>query len=814
MKKIKGVFATLIAILISLFVVSPVSAADTKFSIDSATVGEKTDDTLVTIGEIDGLSIENRVVFHRIGDFATINLTIKNNSSYIRKIIGVSDDNENEAVSYLLSDPTGEELMPNESFDLSVKITSLLDSETADRDIENGVTIRISFEETALPEPDEPEELITPIAPVTPTDKPTDGETKTEEIEFVPSVPDTGKLFGAIDFSTSNFTVISLLIVTALGLVMSVILIMKKHPKAASRVVIVTFATMAFTPLAVMADDNIASVNFNSEIALRDMIIARAVEILDGNEDDPVYDDANYDDYEFIRENYPTVGLYTGSWTEDFYPGYKMVRATRGFGGPELSPDDLILDDIDMIFYYEPIKYTITYHLGDDSLGATLPTYCTVNSEIDLGTLERDGFRFDGWESDQIYIDSDNMIYGCEEDIDVYANWSQPTSHIYYYTNGHGSISDNYVGVPYGNEHRAIAAPQVDHYTFHGWDTEADGSGTRYNTGDLIKAKNTEADYVWLYAQWTPTDYDIAYALNGGTVAEANPTKYNIEGTYHLNNPTRDGKIFLGWTSNYNSTPSRNVSLNNEAYGPITFTANWTDPVPDITNFEYMQDVSIANCLSTDINVSTIMKDRRDNKQYTVKRLKDGNCWMTDSLNIYNIEISSADSDLPEGMTYTIPDSVTGAYTFNNREEYASIFPEDEVHNDPTYGTYYTYPAATALWAPVAGADSPQSICPKNWKLPTGGEGGEFEALYNAYPSAEEMLSEEGPHIVKNGLRAGNVTSMPGDDGFYWSSTTSAQSTRDRYVLRVITRTNQPSRFDAIHGTDRKFGSGIRCLIR
>ncbi len=790
MKKITKLAMALIVALTSLWGVNSALAADAKFSIINSSVQEKSDYVVASI-ESSGLTVTNHVVFHYVGDYVIFNLIVKNNSLYTREIVSITDDNSSSDISYSYEDHVGEKITAGSSFSLQIKMTCLNASDMASsRDINNRVILTIAFSE------DESSYV------------------RTEEIDLV--VPNTGFFSATEGFSTSSFMITAIVLI---GASVAIILVAKKRSKVATMVLVATFTLTAFSPLIVKADDNVSPVSFESTVSLRDEINIHWLEFLDGDMDNPEYEDYSTYDFDELLADYPTVGLYSESWDTEYYPGYRLVKATDGIGGPEITADTPILDDMEMVFYYELAEYHITYHLGDDTLTTTNPTTCTANSEINLSIPSRDGFRFDGWSSDQIIIDFDNTIYGCMEDLDIYANWSQPVTNINYYMNGYGN--DDTVTVPYASEHRAAAAPQVDHYTFLGWDTEYDGTGTRYATGEVIKAANTAVDDIDLYAQWEITEYEITYVLNGGIVASSNPQTYNIESVFTLNNPTRDGKIFLGWTSNYNSTPSRNVSLNNEAYGPITFTANWADPVLDITHFEYMQDVSILNCLSTDINVSTTMKDRRNNKQYNVKRLKDGNCWMTENLDLYNIEISSDDSDLPNGMTYTIPDSTTSVYSFNNRDEYVGLFPEDEVYADTTYGVYYTYPAATALWDPVVGADSPQSICPKNWKLPTGaGEESEFGMLQKAYPTVDEMLDENGPHFTKNGLRAGSNTSLPGEDGAYWSSTTnnstSGRLIRNRYYLGITTRNISGTMTTRISiGTiDRKFGSAIRCLIR
>ncbi|MCL2697062.1 MAG: InlB B-repeat-containing protein [Oscillospiraceae bacterium] len=82
-------------------------------------------------------------------------------------------------------------------------------------------------------------------------------------------------------------------------------------------------------------------------------------------------------------------------------------------------------------------------------------------------------------------------------------------------------------------------------YTFNGWNTEADGSGTHYAAGETI-------DYVYwntiLYAQWEEVlNYTITFNPNGG---EVNPTSAAAEpdGTLViLPTPTRSGFVFNGW---------------------------------------------------------------------------------------------------------------------------------------------------------------------------------------------------------------------------------------------------------------------------
>ena len=75
-----------------------------------------------------------------------------------------------------------------------------------------------------------------------------------------------------------------------------------------------------------------------------------------------------------------------------------------------------------------------------------------------------------------------------------------------------------------------------------------------------------------------PATYYVSYDLAGGSVAEDNPTEYTYEtATFTLNNPTRLGYVFNGWTGSNGTTPQTTVTVNNHSHGDCTYTANWTD---------------------------------------------------------------------------------------------------------------------------------------------------------------------------------------------------------------------------------------------
>ena len=66
-------------------------------------------------------------------------------------------------------------------------------------------------------------------------------------------------------------------------------------------------------------------------------------------------------------------------------------------------------------------------------------------------------------------------------------------------------------------------------------------------------------------------------------MATANPTSYNITtNAITLNNPTRTGYVFLGWTGSNGTTPQMTVTIAQGSTGNKSYTANW-GPIYNIT---------------------------------------------------------------------------------------------------------------------------------------------------------------------------------------------------------------------------------------
>ena len=115
-------------------------------------------------------------------------------------------------------------------------------------------------------------------------------------------------------------------------------------------------------------------------------------------------------------------------------------------------------------------------------------------------------------------------------------------------------------------------------YTFTGWNTAKNGTGTTYTESTKMPSSNTQ-----LWSQWDVNSYTITFAPNGGSVTPTSKT-FTINDSISLPTPTRTGYTFSGWKVTEKADVS-NWTLNDVytgtsipagKYGNVTVTAQWT----------------------------------------------------------------------------------------------------------------------------------------------------------------------------------------------------------------------------------------------
>lgn len=104
-------------------------------------------------------------------------------------------------------------------------------------------------------------------------------------------------------------------------------------------------------------------------------------------------------------------------------------------------------------------------------------------------------------------------------------------------------------------------------------------SGLTFEMNDSWIRSDIDADEEFVFwGFWAADEYNIIYNLNGGTLnGKTNPDTYNIETpTFTLNNPTKTGYTFEGWTGTDITGTSKIVTINQGSIGNRTYTATWT----------------------------------------------------------------------------------------------------------------------------------------------------------------------------------------------------------------------------------------------
>ncbi|MED1861831.1 InlB B-repeat-containing protein, partial [Brevibacillus reuszeri] len=243
--------------------------------------------------------------------------------------------------------------------------------------------------------------------------------------------------------------------------------------------------------------------------------------------------------------------------------------------------------------------YTVTYNGNGETSGAAPTDNGTYEqgdtvSILGSGTLAKTGHTFAGWNtvangSGTAYAVGSTLTMGTANVI-LYAQWTPVQAPAYTVTyNGNGETSGTAPTDTGSYEQGDIVTVlgsgtlTKTGYTFAGWNTAANGSGTSYAAGSTLTMGTAN---VILYAQWTPVQapaYTVTYNGNGETSGAA-PTD---NGTYEqgdnvtvLGNGTlaKTGHTFAGWNTVANGSGTSYAAGSTLTMGTanVTLYAQWT----------------------------------------------------------------------------------------------------------------------------------------------------------------------------------------------------------------------------------------------
>ncbi|WP_284651798.1 InlB B-repeat-containing protein [Flavobacterium terrisoli] len=204
-------------------------------------------------------------------------------------------------------------------------------------------------------------------------------------------------------------------------------------------------------------------------------------------------------------------------------------------------------------------SYTVTYDANGGTGSQTDPSSPYVSGStvtvLGLGSITRTGFTFTGWNtaangSGTSY--APNVTFTISGNTTLFAQWIVTTYTVTYDNNtGTGSQSDPNSPYVTGSTVTVLGAGSMAKtgYTFAGWNTVANGSGTSYAPNDTftILANTT------LFAQWNINSYSLTYDSNGGTGTQTDPNSpynYNTSATVlGIGSVVNPGFSFTTWNT-------------------------------------------------------------------------------------------------------------------------------------------------------------------------------------------------------------------------------------------------------------------------
>lgn len=303
--------------------------------------------------------------------------------------------------------------------------------------------------------------------------------------------------------------------------------------------------------------------------------------------------------YQFGDKLQTDITLYA-DWTCDVTVHFAPAKGTASYwkGTEENGQEEFIFEN-DRKTYY---KFTYsTLRPGEDLLNIQVPEY--------------EGYQFMGW-----YTDSD--FSGTPVDLEtakataglhLYANWAKMVSVIFDRNDGSEQSEyeeiNGFVGYPLT---LIPEDPSRKYYSFTGWYKNAAATVAFDCKNEKITGKTR------LYAGWKADTYAIKYNLNGGVNAEKNLTQYTTEMTFALDEPTREGYTFEGWTGTDLTSVTKQVTVSTGNGGDRSYTAVWS-PISYSITYNRTFGTAEDNPTSYTIESEDIVLERPSRVKYEFK---------------------------------------------------------------------------------------------------------------------------------------------------------------------------------------------------
>ena len=366
------------------------------------------------------------------------------------------------------------------------------------------------------------------------------------------------------------------------------------------------------------------------------------------------------------------------------------------------------------------------------------------------------------------------------------------------------------------NETYTVTANVGTGFTFDSWSMT--GAGTLGDTSTVTTTFTADAGAATITPAVTRNNYTLTVSYGegvssvsvGGTVVPDGGTislPYNTSTSIAMT--PLSGYTINKWTATSGSISS-STSLSTYYY------IGAGDATLSVSGMFTIQNLEYENCTTT----ASQVRDTRDSRLYTIKRLGDGNCWMMENLDFGRsytyTNLTSANTNIATTISYSTYNNwrKSTSTASNSAGEMMSVSGTDSA-SGTTYGVLYNYYAATlgTITGDSVLTDARYDICPAGWRLPTGGSSGEFTTLHSnsKYNSLEKMrapIANAGAAFALAGSFSDTTSVVgAGTQGYYWTSTRNDESSM--YTMSLST-----SNLSTTSTGARSNGYSIRCVMK
>jgi uncharacterized repeat protein (TIGR02543 family) len=299
-----------------------------------------------------------------------------------------------------------------------------------------------------------------------------------------------------------------------------------------------------------------------------------------------------------------SVNLNANLFTRANYSFYRWATAADGSGITyENLSQATFTAGTTLYAQWTANTYVVTYNYNGATGGASTSsaTFVTAGTPIVLPTPTRTGYNFAGWFTDAALSTANQLAgtnyspVGTTLSLGLFAKWEAINYNFTYDSNSADAGTVPTETAKQITQNVTIKANTGSliriGYTFGGWNTNTNGTGTNYLSGSQFTMGSAN---VFLYATWNPNTYTVTYNANGATgnaqrsSSSVTSDTYTTEGSAialpGVGNLVRAGYTFGGWNTSAAGTGTNR--LENDPYTTVSdviFYAKWNPVTYSIT---------------------------------------------------------------------------------------------------------------------------------------------------------------------------------------------------------------------------------------